>query len=774
MSVHIIYYEDGAKKMRPITSESEYRALRSSEKQFAILKRVRNKGDAVAKARLIQMNYSCLPNPDNSLKGATRVSSTVGMDVDFVPPKDCENPEDWLQKQLAGVPEMVLKKKEELGLLMLERSATKGYHLVFKRNPELSQEDNLKRASELLGVKYDEGAKDITRVFFTTTDEPDDLLYLDAEIFEILEADAGHADGAGTGGQVHVPFSPESSETEKGTRTSPPVPSTHSLKAFDLCVKEVGLDPEKMDVWGEHNWHSNLMAVLSAGLPKLVSKEQLLAVVQEKLSNYSQTADCRNLIDYFYEKYAADKGFMSSNLRSINAQAQKLEGTSESDEEEIEESLTRNWNPPALPKKIPRILDLLVRNYDPRFRDMLLLSSLPVLSAHASHFRAQYLDGKIIGPQQYVAIIGGSGSGKSYATNLYSEMIEYTLQDNDNREWEKVRQNAELRDQKANAKEKPAKYHPKLRLFETTSKSSILELMTNVGENGMLLGQFSEVDGLSGMTKTSYSDISVILRKAWDGDMHRQFYMTDASCNTYTRMCISLLMAGTVKSMLERMFNDNNCEGGLMQRCIPVLIPKTQRTFRPPRLNYLNPDEKKERDALLMDLYQKDLSLGNTTLELECTQTLKAIGEWFDSLEIQYNDGEMTEAEADLSHRCGQFILRAAIPLIALYGQETKEIVEFSVWVGKMAHYGLCQLFGHRVQQDLMKADQILTVHLDGRKTAEPLLDKLPEVFTIDQFKSERIRSGQSGEVFHILGRYTKNGRLKRVKRGVYEKVKRN
>lgn len=200
MSVHIIYYEDGVKKMRPITSESEYRALRSSEKQFAILKRVRNKGDSEAKARLIQMNYSCLPNPDNSLKGATRVSSTVGMDVDFVPPKDCENPEDWLQKQLASVPEMVLNKKEELGLLMLERSATKGYHLVFKRKPELNQEDNLKRASELLGVKYDEGAKDITRVFFTTTDEPDDLLYLDAEIFEILEADAGHADGAGTGG----------------------------------------------------------------------------------------------------------------------------------------------------------------------------------------------------------------------------------------------------------------------------------------------------------------------------------------------------------------------------------------------------------------------------------------------------------------------------------------------------------------------------------------------------------------------------------------------
>ena len=61
------------------------------------------------------------------------------------------------------------EQKEALGLLMLERSATKGYHLAFRRRPELSQEENLKWASELLGVKYDKGAKDITRVFFTTT-----------------------------------------------------------------------------------------------------------------------------------------------------------------------------------------------------------------------------------------------------------------------------------------------------------------------------------------------------------------------------------------------------------------------------------------------------------------------------------------------------------------------------------------------------------------------------------------------------------------------------
>jgi hypothetical protein len=94
------------------------------------------------------------------------------------------------------VPELVMSKKDELGLQMLERSATKGYHLVFSRRPELSQEENLKWASELLGVKFDAQAKDITRVFFTTTEA--ELLFLDDAIFDNSAApEVNHR------GQVH-------------------------------------------------------------------------------------------------------------------------------------------------------------------------------------------------------------------------------------------------------------------------------------------------------------------------------------------------------------------------------------------------------------------------------------------------------------------------------------------------------------------------------------------------------------------------------------------
>ena len=222
MSCYVIFYENGAKMMRPVLTAAEYRNLRNSNYQKRLVAGIR-KGDAKQKMRLLQMNYSCMPSnaaagnaaagnaaagnaaasnaASNAatgnattpslqkapLKGCKSPSMSVGMDVDFDP-----SAPDY-EKMMEKAPEMVLSKKEELGLLMLERSARKGYHLVFRRHFMdglaegkilENQEINLKWASELLGVKFDEAAKDITRVFFSTTASEEDLLFLDDALFE--------------------------------------------------------------------------------------------------------------------------------------------------------------------------------------------------------------------------------------------------------------------------------------------------------------------------------------------------------------------------------------------------------------------------------------------------------------------------------------------------------------------------------------------------------------------------------------------------------------
>ena len=199
MSAFVIYYKDGAKLMRPVKDETEYRLLRDAE---------RNR--TADKHHMVQMNYSCLPNENGALKGATRLSRSVGMDIDFDPKAP-----DY-EVKMAQVPELVMGKKKELGLLMLERSANKGYHIVFRRRPGLSQEENLKWASGLLGVEYDKGAKDITRVFFTPP--TDRLLYLDKELFDNGEAEAA-ASGASSSG---------SSSSSSGSSSSSSVSSSSS------------------------------------------------------------------------------------------------------------------------------------------------------------------------------------------------------------------------------------------------------------------------------------------------------------------------------------------------------------------------------------------------------------------------------------------------------------------------------------------------------------------------------------------------------------------
>jgi hypothetical protein len=526
------------------------------------------------------------------------------------------------------------------------------------------------------------------------------------------------------------------------------------------------LNPDALDVFGEHNWHKNLMSVLSAGLAKLMSREQAFAVVAEKLPNYSQYDDCKALINYFYDNY--NTAYMPLAVREINAKAQEMARDNGKEEDELD---TEGYNPPEPPKKLCRLHQLITSNFDPRFKSMILLSSIPEMSAHASHYRANYISGKDVGAQDYVVVIGDSGKGKNNVTDLHNLMTEKTLQEHDRKEYEKCDANAEEREKKKNAKDCPPKYHPKLRLIETASSTSILDLQANLGENGMLLGHFSEADAFGVAGGTSTKLLSTLIRKGWSGEIHTQYYMSDCSRNVMARMCISLLVCGTVNSVVGGMLSGKNTENGLMQRFIPVVVPKAKRTFRPPICNRLTQEEKDELQGMIVQLYTKDLALGDSTLTLDMPLTRKLIGKWFDDLEVRYNNGEITEAEADLSARVGEHMMRAAIPLVALEGKESKEMLEFIKWVGDIAYYNLCWIFGHSVQKNLEEAKEMMGSHKDLRKTAEPLLDKLPNIFTVKQMSELRVNEGQSEDCYMLLSRYVKSKKIIRLQKGVYQKA---
>ena len=185
MSVHVIFYQQGHKMMEAVGTEETYRRYRDSQAQKRWVETIRHPKPetdvSAAKRKLVQFNYSCLPTEDGCLKGAKRLSKSVGMDIDHLS-----------ADEVNLVAATAIDKKDELGLLMLERSARGGgLHVVFRRHPEMDQEANLRWASDLLGVEYDAGAKDITRVFFATTSE--DLLYLHEDLFDNTECGASEA-----------------------------------------------------------------------------------------------------------------------------------------------------------------------------------------------------------------------------------------------------------------------------------------------------------------------------------------------------------------------------------------------------------------------------------------------------------------------------------------------------------------------------------------------------------------------------------------------------
>lgn len=169
MSCYLIKVENGHKVARSITSEEEYKQLRGSNEQKANLRLARAGNDA-AKRRLVQFNYSG-HYPQGVVKGMKLPSGAFGFDMD--------EPEAF-----AKAAKLLLKEPDKYGLLMLERSARQGGHAVFEREKGKTVLENQVRIATMLKCEMDTSAHDINRVYFTTTSDAEDLLFLSPRLFK--------------------------------------------------------------------------------------------------------------------------------------------------------------------------------------------------------------------------------------------------------------------------------------------------------------------------------------------------------------------------------------------------------------------------------------------------------------------------------------------------------------------------------------------------------------------------------------------------------------
>ena len=530
MSIHVIYYEGGAKKMRPILTEEEYRQLRDSEHN--------KKAD---KKHMVQMNYSCLPNEDGKLRGSKRISKSVGMDIDF-----CPDDADY-EKKMADVPELILSKKKDLGLLMLERSANKGYHIAFRRKPNLSQEDNLKWAAKLLGVEYDKGAKDITRVFYTPP--TDRLLYFDKELLDnteckiqIQESEISKGDSCNT--QKEQKAKDEAGEkTSKKSNNSTleycgipyadiirkwwqmyndghePVRSNRNTLTFELAVN-------LRHICGFDRQQLNQVIPCYDGFPETEKLACIDSALGEKRTQMPKRL--KDVLAVIRQELLAAKN--SDNDEAINAL----------DEANAQDELFYYNSLPTLPQGIRDSIN----SVGPHLAMPALIAICPILGCLATGVKVD-IHGRKNSLNLISYVAGDFASGKGSIDPLIDawtceikQMDKVYLQQEE--DWRAKKRAAK------NKKEQPEE--PKLPIRILTLNNTVANLADRLSNTeGKHAFSFTpEADTVAQKWRSGLSDFSVMLRQAYDGTSYeREAKSADAVNVHIDRLLWNVTMCGT-------------------------------------------------------------------------------------------------------------------------------------------------------------------------------------------------------------------------------------
>ncbi len=523
MSCHLVYYKDGAKMMRPVLSREEYLALRNGGEQRQLVQRIRN-GEEALKHKLQQMNYSCLPNEDDTLKGSTRMSTTVGMDIDHLS-----------ADEMPAIRERILSKKDELGLLMLEESARGGgYHLVFARKSELSQEENLKWASNLISVAYDSGAKDITRVFFTTSGN--ELIYLDDAIFvseEVLGTDDTDLHGLIKSSDDNNSCNSRNSCQEK-IRVNPCNPCQNKFKgiAYKDIIAEFWRRTGGVPNTGERN---KRLHQLAANLRSICddSEEWLLALMPNLgLPDH----EMRSIIHSACKEPTKGSRLMDQIVAAL--------ATSTYDTIDTDDQQLSIINSQLSIKKLPQGVKDSVAAVGPELAMPIITAVCPCIGALATGVKLD-VHGRVRGLNLISYIVGEFASRKGDIDPVVDAwMSEVSAMD----EMYQQQEDEYRRKKRAskNKKEQPEELKLPVRYIALNNTvANLAERLANV-EGKHAFSFTPEADTVAQKWRSAMSDFSVLLRQSYDGSRYDREAKSAEAVNVHIKHLLwNVVMCGT-------------------------------------------------------------------------------------------------------------------------------------------------------------------------------------------------------------------------------------
>ena len=722
MSVFEIYKGNGgAKFMRPIHNREEYLRSRNTDRQRLTLKTVREK-DATRKSLLTQMNYSCLPNADGSLKGSKSVSRSVGMDIDFKAPDglSAEEQEAWMKERMAGVPGLVLAKKDELGLLMLERSATKGYHLVFRRREDLTQEGNLRWASQLLGVEFDERAKDITRVFFTTTADAEELLFLDDEIFDATPARLI---------EEAEDVTPAASVADGQTIVHDPDAKYNGMLFSDIIRKYWELfNDGKVPVDGDRNV---LTFELAATLRSICgySLEKMLTVIPNYWMN--ERGECSQEDWAEWHKTIENalkeprKG-MPYRLKQV-LQAMKTQAGVKA----CGGTLT---SPPPMPKKLPPLIKLLTKNVPWFYKPAVASAVFPALGVHLHGVKFRYWDNVEHEATFMNVLIGGQSIGKG----TIKKPIEYIMEDIRQRDQPNRQREAEWKQKNPGAKQKKDPRPTDIciqMLIDNLTDAVFNQRIVDANNNGQrfVYTIVDEIEGLKKVTSRGTADeVGLLIRKAFDNSDAGQERVGADSVSGIAPLRWNFNASTTPPNARKFFFKMVN-DGTVGRLDVSTIIRNEEDDDTAPILGIYD-----HKFAAELKPYIDRLEAANGLIE--CAQSKKL------SLDMKQENKDAakcyeSEAYRVFSYRANVIAWLKGMVLYVAHGYKwSREIAEFVRWSQSYNLWCKMLYFGQQLERELREE-----VEIQRQSGPQNLLELLADEFTKDDYYQMRRQQGRSG-----------------------------
>ncbi len=716
MSVHNIFYKDGVKYMRPVHTREEYLALRNSSEQRQTVAAIRS-GNEALKHRLVQMNYSCLPNDDGTLKGSQRMSTTVGMDIDHLS-----------AEEMPKVRERILEKKDELGLRMLEESARGGgYHLVFARRPELSQEENLRWASTLISVAYDSGAKDITRVFFTTSAVQ--LIYLDDSIFEQLPASERCDKGQGpvtSCDRCQSPVTP----VIMADRNLSPVRSPAAEKDYngtpysEIIAKYWELfNGGKEPVVGDRN---ALTFELAVTLRSICGYDlgQMMAVIPNYWGEEGADEYRKTLENALKEPRKGMSYRLKQVLQSLKSQAgvKACGGTM--------------TTPPPMPKKLPPLIKLLTKNVPWYYKPAVASAVFPALGAHLHGVKFRYWDNVEHEATFMNLLVGRQSIGKG----SIKKPIDYIMEDIRQRDLPNRQREAEWKQKNPAGKQKkdprPADICIQM-LIDNLTDAVFNQRIVDAHNNGQryIFTIVDEIEALKKVTsKNSVDEVGLLIRKAFDNSLAGQERVGADSVSGIAPLRWNFNASTTppnARKFFYKMVND-----GTVGRLDVATIIRS--------------DDDDDDDPPIQGIYDEQFAaelkpyidrLEAASGLIECPQAKRL------SLDIRLENKEAarlfeSEAYRVLSYRANVISWLKGMLLYVAHGYRwDKTIADFVRWSEQYNLWCKMLYFGAQLEKELREE-----VEIQRRSGPQNLLRLLPDEFTREEYMLMRQQQGRQGD----------------------------